>query len=183
MFEDVHPFVSAFHRIQLASEAWQVSGSRTLRRSVFCVEQGLFESHDEDDVDSTALTLVALAATCGYPDEVVATVRIHRGEAPGDWWGSRLAVERAYRSNARLGTALIRCAVGTALTMGCERFFAHVQVANGRLFERLAWRRLAPVILHGRPHLLMQADLDAYEAVDLIAHPLTTAHSPLRRVA
>jgi putative N-acetyltransferase (TIGR04045 family) len=95
---------------------------------------------------------------------VVGAVRIHEAE-PGVWWGSRLAVAPAFRRVGGLGAGLIRVAVGSARDMGCRRFYAHVQVQNQGLFERLHWRTLEPVELLGRPHWLMQADLEAYAAI------------------
>jgi hypothetical protein len=37
-----------------------------------------------------------------------------------------------------------------------------VQAQNQALFEKLHWQTLKAQVLHGRPHLLMQADLAMY---------------------
>ncbi|MBX2811043.1 MAG: GNAT family N-acetyltransferase [Myxococcales bacterium] len=167
IFETFPPFISPFHRVQLASEPWQLRGSYALRREVFCEEQKIFENDDRDEIDGEATTLVGLATNCGYFDEVVATVRIHQGRGLNEWWGSRLAVQFTYRSTASLGAALVQGAVGTAMSQGCWRFYAYVQPQNKRFFERLHWHVLGRVEYHGRPHLMMEADLSHYQSLDL----------------
>ncbi|MET1115930.1 MAG: EAL domain-containing protein, partial [Comamonas sp.] len=54
----------------------------------------------------------------------------------GEWWGSRLAVARAFRGTAALGAGLIQVAVASAHARGCTRFLAHVQdrIAHGQAF-------------------------------------------------
>jgi putative N-acetyltransferase (TIGR04045 family) len=52
--------------------------------------------------------------------------------------------------------------VSSAHARGCTLFLAHVQAQNRPLFERLHWRHLRDLTLHGRPHALMQADLHHY---------------------
>lgn len=91
-------------------------------------------------------------------------MRIHEDRAsdPGLWWGSRLAVHPAFRSQGRLGATLIRLAVTSAHARGCHTFLAHVQAQNLPLFRRLHWTPLQAETLHGRPHWLMQAQLDHY---------------------
>lgn len=154
---------SAF-RVQWASDGWMQRQARALRRQVFCTEQGLFEGDDTDAIDRTepsARTLVALSCIAGEADEVLGTVRIHQA-APGVWWGSRLAVLRAWRTHRGLGSTLIRLAVTSAHAQGCDTFLAHVQAQNVPLFERLHWQVRDEMVLHGRPHALMQADLAHY---------------------
>jgi putative N-acetyltransferase (TIGR04045 family) len=53
-------------------------------------------------------------------------------------------------------------AVCTAHARGCRTFLANVQAQNVNFFARLAWESLHDVTLHGRPHVLMRADLRAY---------------------
>ncbi len=78
------------------------------------------------------------------------------------WWGSRLAVHADFRRHGRLGASLIRLAVASAHARGCRRFLAQVQNQNVPLFRRLNWQSLQELLLHGRPHHLMQADLNRY---------------------
>jgi putative N-acetyltransferase (TIGR04045 family) len=151
-------------RVQWASDPWMHRQAHALRREVFCEEQGLFGGDDLDEIDRTGTNvhlLVALSCLAGDADEVVGTVRIHES-APGLWWGSRLAVQSAWRTHRGLGSTLIRLAVSSANALGCETFLAHVQSQNVRLFERLHWAVRDEVVLHGRPHALMQADLGRY---------------------
>ncbi len=158
---DVRPWE---YRVQWASGPWMQQQALAIRRQVFCEEQGLFDADDVDDIDRnnpTTRLLVAMSCLCGQPDEVLGTVRIHEA-APGLWWGSRLAVRRAWRKHAQLGTGLIRLAVSSAHAQGCTEFLAHVQAQNVPLFQRLHWELLDEMVLHGRPHALMRADLEHY---------------------
>lgn len=148
-------------RVKWADSAWEIAQARRVRRDVFCTEQGVFVDDDTDAIDTQAQTLVAVSQLGGMPDQVVGTVRIHSTE-PGLWWGSRLAVDAAYRHHGRLGATLIRLAVSSAHARGCRIFLAHVQSQNTPLFKRLHWQLLQQEILHGRPHDLMQADLAHY---------------------
>jgi putative N-acetyltransferase (TIGR04045 family) len=95
------------------------------------------------------------------PEQVVGTVRIHRDEA-NVWFGSRLAVHAAFRRHGKIGATLIRLAVSSAHALGCETFLAHVQSQNVPLFRAMHWDVLAEETLLGRPHHLMQAQLDWY---------------------
>ena len=97
------------------------------------------------------------------PDEVVGTVRIHQPE-PGIWYGSRLAVDSRYRRVGALGAALVRLAVSSATSLGCVRFYAHVQAQNELMFRRLDWSRVDTLDLHGVPHVFMQANLGRLSA-------------------
>lgn len=154
---------SAF-RVQWASSGWMQQQAHALRRQVFCTEQGLFDGNDTDAIDRdepSARTLVALSCLAGEADEVLGTVRIHQA-APGVWWGSRLAVQRSWRTHRRLGSTLIRLAVTSAHAQGCSTFLAHVQAQNVPLFQRLHWQVRDKMELHGRLHALMQADLAHY---------------------
>jgi putative N-acetyltransferase (TIGR04045 family) len=150
-------------RVKWATAGWEQQRGFALRRAVFCVEQGVFTGNDRDAIDASAQMIVALACVGGVPDDVVGTVRIHEAE-PGLWWGSRLAVHAAFRHHGRIGATLIRLAVASAKARGCHTFLAHVQSQNVPLFERLDWIALGPLLLHGRPHERMQADLARYPA-------------------
>lgn len=145
--------------VRLASTRIEIEAAAALRRAVFCKEQGLFAGDDRDGIDAHAMPIVVLAPT----GQIVGTVRIHQ-EAPRQWWGSRLAVARDHRRIGQLGAGLIRCAVSTANAHGCDRFLAHVQAQNERLFRKLHWESLAYEDHHGVPHVKMQADLAAYPA-------------------
>lgn len=161
LLEPPFPFRPGEYRVRLASEPWELAGCAGLRRRVFCEEQGVFRGDDRDAVDEQALPIAAVACVAGMPAEVVGTVRIHR-LAQGVWQGSRLAVHPDYRGVAWIGTELIRHAVGSARARGCLRFLAQVQRQNVGLFRRLHWCALDEIVLHGRPHALMEADLAHY---------------------
>ena len=152
------------YRICAASDPWMQAGAAALRAQVFVQEQGVFAGHDRDVVDAVALPLVAIAEDATGGPRVVGTVRIHEPE-PGIWWGSRLAVAPDWRRVGKLGSELIRLAVGTARARGAVEFHAHVQRQNVPLFRRLHWTMTAEVDLHGRPHAHMLADLVQYAPI------------------
>lgn len=162
LYDDIIlPFMPGQFRVKLATEAWELQGHHSLRREVFCREQGIFAEHDRDDIDPRAVPIVALSCMAGDPDRVVGVVRIHQPE-PGLWWGSRLGVQREFRRIGSIGAQLVRLAVCTAAARGCHRFLAHVQEQNVPFFERLRWESLAELQLHGIAHRLMRADLAHY---------------------
>ncbi|WP_020202498.1 MULTISPECIES: MSMEG_0567/Sll0786 family nitrogen starvation N-acetyltransferase [Cupriavidus] len=148
-------------RVRWADAAWESEQAYRLRRAVFCDEQGIFAGDDRDAVDDVAQLLVAVVSRPGQPEQVVGTVRIHESE-PGVWFGSRLAVDAAFRRHGKIGATLIRLAVSSANALGCQRFLAHVQSQNVPLFRRLHWSVLSEETLLGHPHHLMQADLNMY---------------------
>ncbi|NIZ15555.1 MSMEG_0567/Sll0786 family nitrogen starvation N-acetyltransferase [Phaeobacter sp. HF9A] len=147
--------------IRAASKPFEARGAEALRRRVFVEEQGIFNTHDRDEIDLVATHLVALSTYAHEADQVVGTVRIHE-ESPRLWWGSRLAVDSGFRQVGRLGSELIRLAVCTANARGCDTFLAHVQKQNVPLFRRLKWTVLEEVTLHGVPHAKMSADMSFY---------------------
>jgi putative N-acetyltransferase (TIGR04045 family) len=163
MFEPGDPFRSADIAFKPALEAWELGGYFRLRRAVFCAEQRLFAGDDSDAIDARALPIVAVAALAGMPDQVVGTVRIYE-DSRGTWYGGRLSVHPSYRRVGSIGPGLIREAVTTACGRGCGRFLAYVQIRNVALFQRLGWRTLSAVSMHGQEHAVMEADLRRYQA-------------------
>lgn len=160
-------YTPAEFRVHWSTCPWDLAQARRLRREVFCAEQGVFSGNDLDAIDAlpTTHTLVASGCVAGMDDQVVGTVRIHPQTAVGEdgvWWGSRLAVDPRFRNHRGLGSSLIRLAVSSAVARGCRVFLAHVQAQNEPLFQRLGWTRLREQTLHGRAHVLMQADLAQY---------------------
>lgn len=158
---NVDEFCHSECHIRLAVDEWALREAQKLRNDVFVIEQGIFQTSDHDVFDSSAYTLVATVGLLGIPDAVVGTVRIHE-QAPGVWVGSRLAVDKAYRSVKGLGKALIAMAVCSAKARGCNVFYANVQLQNVELFKKLGWQALGAVNVHGVGHMFMQADLEQY---------------------
>lgn len=158
---NVDEFSHSECHIRLAVDEWALREAQKLRNDVFVIEQGIFQTSDHDVFDSSAYTLVATVGLLGIPDAVVGTVRIHE-QAPGVWVGSRLAVDKAYRSIKGLGKALIAMAVCSAKARGCNVFYANVQLQNVELFKKLGWQALGAVNVHGVGHMFMQADLEQY---------------------
>jgi putative N-acetyltransferase (TIGR04045 family) len=164
IFEPFPSFLPAEYRVKFATEPWERREAAALRRKVFCEEQAIFVDDDRDAIDNHAITIVAISSFVVAAQEVVGTVRIHQAE-PGVWWGSRLAVAADYRRISALGTSLIRLAVSSAHGRGCRRFLAHVQSQNAPMFQRLSWHTIEEVVLHGRPHHFMRADLNRYPPI------------------
>ena len=163
IFEPFKPFLASAYQIKFATEAWEKQGAAALRRQVFCAEQGLFDGDDRDAVDDRAIPIAAISLFGVAADAVVGTVRIHpHPEDPGVWWGSRLAVTRQYRRLGAVGAGLIRLAVSSAHARGCHTFLGNIQSQNVELFRHMHWRTLEEVELYGKPHHMMQADLDFY---------------------
>jgi putative N-acetyltransferase (TIGR04045 family) len=143
-----------------------------LRRSIFCVEQGLFVASDRDDHDDVAYPIVCLTAPAPAPvgPRVVGVVRIWE-EAPGDWWGGRLGVDAEFRTVNAVGRRLVQTAVGTARAWGAWRFRATVQRANVPFFRRLRWQTREELDVLGQPHHLMEADLGWYAPTTEVRPP------------
>ena len=175
-------YTPASFTVKWTTLPWEANEAYKLRRAVFCVEQGIFAGDDRDEIDERAQLLVAVSCTGGMAEQVVGTVRIHEDE-PGVWSGSRLAVHAAFRRHGKIGATLIRLAVTSAHALGCERFLAHVQSQNAPLFHALHWSTLAEETVHGRPHHLMQADLDFYPACYTPHAGFTTQNASLRSIA
>ena len=135
-----------------------------MRRAIFCEEQNLFKTTDEDEWDATAYPIVAIVKVRDR-DEVAGVVRIYEAE-PGVWYGGRLGVSRAHRQQGIVGRGLIHKAVTTAHGWGCRRFLARVQAPNVPLFLSLHWRSLEEQIHYDRVHHLMEVDLAHYPPSD-----------------
>jgi hypothetical protein len=63
-----------------------------------------------------------------------------------------------------IAAGLIYRAVSLANYLGCNKFSAHVQEQNVKLFERLHWNVIDEINICGIKHSLMEADLTAYPA-------------------
>jgi putative N-acetyltransferase (TIGR04045 family) len=159
--QNILAFQSPGYFIRAVSTAWETAGAFDLRKRVFVDEQGLFEHHDRDDIDTIATHLVAISTLAHEAHSVVGTVRIHQAE-PGVWWGSRLAVDPEYRNVGRLGAELINLAVRSANARGCRLFNANVQLQNVILFRRMRWNCIEEVDCHGVAHMRMSAELSHY---------------------
>ncbi|HTU61852.1 MAG TPA: MSMEG_0567/Sll0786 family nitrogen starvation N-acetyltransferase [Polyangiales bacterium] len=156
----VRSFVSAYVTHAVASEAWQVAAYWQLRSQVFCEELRIFAgpAEERDEQDAHAVPIIALAHSAGSPESVVGVVRIYAAGG-GVWFGGRLGVAAAYRTQRHVGSGLISTAVRSAAALGCERFLAHVLAANVPYFMRHRFRPLRDVEMHGQKHVLMEAQL------------------------
>ena len=155
------------YSFQLALSNSEIRDYFELRRQIFCEEQGLFDGHDQDEIDQRAYPIVAIAHPKSQPAQVVGVVRIYE-ESPRVRYGSRLGTHPDFRRGWRIGKGVIYKAVTTANTWGGDRFLATVQEQNVRFFTRLHWESLEEIELLGKTHHLMQADLDFYPAGDQV---------------
>jgi putative N-acetyltransferase (TIGR04045 family) len=124
-----------------------------LRRAVFCGELGLFDERGSADLDGYDDAAVALVAR--HDGHIVGGVRLFE-VSPGWWQGGRLVVSPAARTGLGVGSALIRAACAEAEARGALRFDATVLPGNTRLFERLGWAQVRPVVVAGVPHDLVR---------------------------
>jgi putative N-acetyltransferase (TIGR04045 family) len=161
------PYLSRWILAEPAREPWQLREYYALRRAVFVEEQAMFEGSDRDAYDAHALHLVAIATSAGVSDEVVGVVRIYE-EGPGIWYGGRLAVTARYRRCREVGSALTQAAVGAARGLGATRFLATVQADNVPFFARHQFRALAPLLLCGRAHQIMEAPLASFRVPEFV---------------
>jgi putative N-acetyltransferase (TIGR04045 family) len=172
--------------IARARDLASVTDYQALRRRVFVDEQHLFDTDDTDDFDDDPRTVVLVARDAA--GTVVGGVRLGPSDPGGPdigWWlGSRLAVLPSSRhagpgnsqsSGSRtdrgdsVGPALILAACAHAEAAGALRFEATVQAANERMFRRLGWISVRPVVVAGAPHVLMRWPIGRLAALALSA--------------
>lgn len=177
-----------FIDINIPENLAQLNAYYKTREEIFCKEQKLFQVSDMDVKDKEAIPIIAINHYLGSPDEVVGVVRIYE-EKSREWFGGRLAVTKEYRTfskyvcpnlfssssisplyNMSVAAGLIYRAVSLANYLGCDKFSAYVQEQNVKLFERLNWKIIQEVDLHGVKHFLMEAILDAYPATPIYTH-------------
>ena len=128
-----------------------------IRRDVFVIEQKIFSETDLDEYDEGAIHIAAIETSNG---KMVGAVRCYNSEG-NTWFGGRLSAIRGYR-NGRVAYNLVRFAVKTVKSRGCNKFLAYVQPQNVKFFERLSWNPIGDLITHeGKPHQLMEADLES----------------------
>ena len=169
-----------FIDISIPSDMAQLEDYYATRNSIFCKEQGLFENNDLDEKDAFSIPIIAVNHYMGTPDSIVGVVRIYE-ENNREWFGGRLGVVKDYRSfskyvcpnlfsqqevsplyNMSIAAGLIYRAVSLANYLGCDKFSAYVQEQNVKLFQRLHWKVVSEIKLHGMTHYLMEADLAFY---------------------
>ncbi|MGO8819811.1 MAG: MSMEG_0568 family radical SAM protein [Desulfomonilaceae bacterium] len=134
----------------------EIAAALQIRNQVFVEEQRLFETSDFDENDSKSTHIIAK-----YSDEIVGAVRVFPEEPPSDHWiGGRLAVKKESRDK-QAGALLVKEAMSYVKRLGCTRFTAHIQEQNVRFFSLLGWNAVGPIVIyHGKPHQLMEADLN-----------------------
>ncbi len=152
-------------RVKVAATSWEKQGYFQLRKKTFALEQKILPEDETDAQDFRAIAIVALASSWSIGEEVVGAVRIYEDvddHGTAVWYGGRLCVARAYRGLHSIGKALINEAVSRAKDLGCERFLANVQPQNEHYFKSVHWQTLGDVIVAGKPHVHMMANLERY---------------------
>lgn len=139
-----------------AKNKLEIAAALRIRNEVFVEEQHLFETSDLDENDSKSTHIVAK-----YNGEIIGAVRVFPEKGlNGHWVGGRLAVQKESRDK-QAGALLVREAMSYVKKQCCTRFTAHIQKQNVRFFSLLGWKAVGAIeIYHGKPHQLMEADLD-----------------------
>lgn len=137
--------------IGVAEYEEEIEECLSLRHRVFVEEQRLFSGNDKDKLDKKSIYIYAK-----IEGRIVGTVRVTHIK-DGTWFGSRLAVERKFRTG--IGIRLIKEAERFVIKNGGRRFIAIVQKRAEPLFNRLGWRSVRDLQFHNRPHVLMEAGL------------------------
>ena len=156
-------FRSHHIRVKVAEGRWEKQAYFQLRKETFAREQKILPENETDAEDFRAIPIVALASSWSISDQVVGAVRIYSvPDADNIWYGGRLCVARAYRGHKSIGKALINEAVARAKDLGCKMFLANVQPQNEAYFQSVHWQTCGQIEVAGKPHIHMQAQLDAY---------------------
>jgi putative N-acetyltransferase (TIGR04045 family) len=144
--------------IKIAESEDELKEYFRIRNEVFVREQRIFPETDVDEYDRNSIHIIAVESSSS---DVVGVVRCYSKDG-NTWFGGRLGALPDYR-NGRVGSRLVRFAVSTAKSKGCKKFLAYIQPNNVRFFQRLDWEKIGePIIYHGIPHQLMEANLDSY---------------------
>jgi len=144
--------------IKIAESEDELKEYFRIRNEVFVREQRIFPETDVDEYDRNSIHIIAVESSSS---DVVGVVRCYSKDG-NTWFGGRLGALPDYR-NGRVGSRLVRFAVNTAKSKGCKKFLAYIQPNNVRFFQRLDWEKIGePIIYHGIPHQLMEANLDSY---------------------
>ena len=127
-----------------------------IRNEIFVIEQKIFPETDIDEYDKDAIHIAAVQKSTG---KMVGAVRCYNPEE-NTWVGGRLSAATGFR-NGRVGYNLVRFAVQSVKARGCTKFLAYVQPQNVKFFQRLDWNPVGELFSHhGKPHQLMEADLE-----------------------
>ncbi|MGD9695714.1 MAG: MSMEG_0567/Sll0786 family nitrogen starvation N-acetyltransferase [Thermoleophilia bacterium] len=150
--------------VRVAVTGEDLAAHHRIRHDVFVREQRIFDEHDRDEWDDSAVKVVATAGGL-----VVGAVRLYPLDEAGLWKGDRLAVLADAR-RLRVGAPLVRFAVRTAGERGGARMIALIQKPNVPFFAHLGWSPLgAESEYHGTTHQEM--------TIPLSGAPRPAAHS------
>ena len=165
IFEPFKPFLRQRSiRSSSPPKRWERAGAAALRRAgVLRASRASVRGDDRDAIDDIAIPLVAISSARRR--------RRRRWSARCAFTrtGARRVVglaargcRRSIAASARSARRLIRLAVSSAHARGCRTFLGACAEPERAAVPAPALATLAEVELHGRPHHLMQADLDFY---------------------
>lgn len=121
---------------------------RSIRTSVFVVEQGVAPELDFDGLDPACRHVLARESHGGHP---LGTGRLDPSGKIG-----RIAVLESHRRRG-IGHALVTTLLETAAAAGMKHAFLHAQVASIRFYESLGFKASGPVFDEaGIPHRRME---------------------------
>jgi predicted GNAT family N-acyltransferase len=115
--------------IRWAAGPEDVSGALAVRERVFCLEQGVPQEEELDELDDQALHLVALEHEDGG---VIATLRLLCDAE--DAKIGRVAVDRAWRRRG-IAARMLGLALARARELGCRRARLAAQLEAVALYE------------------------------------------------
>jgi predicted GNAT family N-acyltransferase len=115
--------------IRWAAGPEDVSGALAVRERVFCLEQGVPQEEELDELDDQALHLVALEHEDG---SVIATLRLLCDAE--DAKIGRVAVDRAWRRRG-IAARMMGLALARARELGCRRARLAAQLEAVALYE------------------------------------------------
>ena len=133
---------------------------RAIRHAVFCEEQKISESIEQDGLDPSAVHVLT------YMDGIpAATGRLLVGD---EFTIGRVAVLPEYRGK-HLGDLVVRLLIRTAFNMGGERQVAHVQLPVHGFYEKLGFIAQGEIYEEaGIPHITMIHEGDISGTCDTV---------------
>jgi len=132
---------------------------RAIRHAVFCQEQQIAESIEQDGLDASAIhVLVSADGTPAATGRLLVTTE--------DFTIGRIAVLPQFRGK-KLGDFVVRLLIRTAFDMGSERQVVHSQLPVAGFYEKLGFVRIGETYEEaGITHITMERFGDIFGICD-----------------